>query len=228
MKPRAILFDMDGVLVDTSQSFDQAILRTLETYGASSTIAEIYAYRQKGGFNNDWVLTERLLLDRDIACSFDEIKQRFMGIYFGEPKGTGLIATETWLLRRDVLQSLAGAYSLGIVTGRNGMEAEWAYSRSGVADFFQAIVTDDDVKKSKPDPEGIRMALLQLGGPEATYLGDSVDDCRAAQAAGIGFIGVIPPGHRNPDSLRAAFGALGVKRLFTDINQVTELLNAPR
>ncbi|MCA9522357.1 MAG: HAD hydrolase-like protein [Myxococcales bacterium] len=66
----AVVFDMDGVLVDTSSSYDRAVVLTVERYlrhvlGAASelaTPAAVRALRQAGGFNNDWDLSYALLV----------------------------------------------------------------------------------------------------------------------------------------------------------------------
>jgi hypothetical protein len=55
---RAILFDMDGVMADVSQSYRAAIIQTAAQFGVQLTGADISAAKAEGNANNDWVLSE--------------------------------------------------------------------------------------------------------------------------------------------------------------------------
>lgn len=73
----AVVLDIDGVLIDTGDSYDRAIRETLRTViGETITDADIQAFKNAGGFNNDWALTEAAaayLLARQAGfdCSID-------------------------------------------------------------------------------------------------------------------------------------------------------------
>jgi histidinol dehydrogenase len=100
------------------------------------------------------------------------------------------------LLQEKILQKLYKKYKLGIVTGRPKEEAFFTLKKAGVRDYFDAIVTMEDVPKGmeKPDSYGIKLALSRLGRcyNNAIYFGDSIDDMKAAKNAGIEAIGVSP------------------------------------
>lgn len=87
---------------------------------------------------------------------------------------------------REMLAALRSAgYPLGIVTGK-GREA-WEVTEAALAlGPFAAVVTDDDVRAPKPDPEGILAALreMRIAPADAVYVGDSLGDLRAGRAAG--------------------------------------------
>jgi phosphoglycolate phosphatase-like HAD superfamily hydrolase len=91
------------------------------------------------------------------------------------------------------------------VTGksRRSWELTSAHTHLGP---FATLVFDDDVSEPKPDPEGLRLALDHLGAvPGQTYyLGDSISDIEAAQAAGIEPAGAL---WAKKDADRAAFSA---------------------
>lgn len=62
---KAVLFDMDGVLVDVSLSYRLTIKKVVERLGSYEiSFSQIQEYKNKGGFNNDWDLTRAILWDR--------------------------------------------------------------------------------------------------------------------------------------------------------------------
>ena len=62
MKNTALLFDMDGVLVDVTHSYRLAIKQTAEAFlGRGVDFKEIQSYKNRGGFNDDWDLTEAII-----------------------------------------------------------------------------------------------------------------------------------------------------------------------
>ena len=106
-KDYAILFDMDGVLVDVSESYRKAIQETVKFFtGKSALLAEIQALKEKGGFNNDWDLTEAILLERGKVLPKAEIIRKFQEIYWGTDRKRGLIDNEKWLLPKEQLATL--------------------------------------------------------------------------------------------------------------------------
>jgi phosphoglycolate phosphatase-like HAD superfamily hydrolase len=78
----------------------------------------------------------------------------------------------------------------------------------------------DDVKKGKPDPEGLHLLLNGASPRDAVYLGDNIDDALAAKRARVPFLGVLPQGseaHRLRAAKLRELGALAV------INSVRDL-----
>ena len=85
---------------------------------------------------------------------------------------------------------------LGIVTGRPRNEVLFALKKFGVEAFFDVVVAMEDypAQRSKPDPFSLNLALEKLGKETAVYVGDSVDDMKAAKLANMRPIGCLPPG----------------------------------
>jgi len=199
LKRKALLFDIDGVLVDVSASYVETIRQTvLALTGESIEASVIDAYKRKGGFNNDWVLTAQLTRDRGYSISERVIIDTFQALYWGrQPDGEdGLRLHERLLITREALSALSKQYILGIVSGRPKDEADDVLSRFKVRDLFDAVVTMEDVgaKNGKPAPDGLLLALQQLDCYAGYYVGDSVDDMIAATTCGIVAIGVVAPG----------------------------------
>jgi histidinol-phosphate aminotransferase len=189
LAPDAYLFDLDGVLADVSRSYREAIRQTAAEFGADVTAEDIGRVKRAGDANDDWIVTQRLLAERDIQVSLEEITRRFEALYQG-----GLWEREELLVSSEWLRDLAARRPLGIVTGRPRRDAERFLESSGIRDLFEVVVSRDDVTNLKPDPEGLRLALTRMKANTGWYLGDTVDDVRAAVAAGLLPFGVLAPG----------------------------------
>ncbi|VVB75517.1 Pyrophosphatase PpaX [uncultured archaeon] len=187
IKKEVLLFDMDGVLVDVSESYRLAIKKTAEDYtGTDVSFEEIQSYKEKTGFNNDWDLTEAIVKSRGESTAKQEIINKFQEYYLGKDFD-GLIANEKWVLKMSLLEKLSQKYVLGIVTGRPRIEAQYALDANNASKYFSVLIAMEDVKKDKPNPEGIIKAMAALGVKETIYFGDTKSDEVAAQKAGAKF-----------------------------------------
>ncbi len=189
---------MDGVLVDVRGSYRRAITETVAHFvGEGPTPEQIQAKKDQGGFNNDWVLSEALVREAGGDASFEAIKSHFVQVYRGDAYD-GLIATEPPALRTATLEALADRYRLALVTGRPEADAQWTLDRFEWGPLVPVVVgMDQQAGREKPDPYGLEIALdaLDVAPSDAAFAGDTVDDMRAAVAAGCVAIGVVPPGH---------------------------------
>jgi phosphoglycolate phosphatase-like HAD superfamily hydrolase len=88
----------------------------------------------------------------------------------------------------------AAGYPLGIVTGK-GRHAWQATEGPAALGEFALVVTDDDVGEPKPSPQGLLAAAERLGlaPAQVVYMGDSLADLRAANAAGMPSAAVLWP-----------------------------------
>lgn len=194
----ALLFDMDGVLVDVSRSFRRVIHDVVLALGGGEIASvHIQALKQEGGFNDDIRLSAELLRRRGVQVEHERVRELFDELYQGSADRPGAWRDEEWLLPADVLSRLSRGRRLGVVTGRTREEVEIARRLDGQAlDAFECVITQDDLPpgRGKPLPDGILAALQALGATGGAYVGDAVDDMRAARAAGLRAIGVVPPG----------------------------------
>jgi histidinol-phosphate aminotransferase len=198
MAPEALLLDMDGVLADVSKSYRQAVQDTVSSYGVSVTQADITRAKSAGNSNNDWILSHRLLAERGMSTSLQEVTARFEQRYQGSADVPGLWRSECLIPSRDLLERLAARLSLAIVTGRPRHDAERFLEAYGIAGLFRTMVCMHEAS-AKPDPAPVRLALEQLGVRHAWMVGDTPDDIRAARAAGVVPIGVVAPGDAGAD-----------------------------
>jgi len=226
LKEDVLLFDLDGVLVDVSNSYRLAIKETAEFFTKQKAVNdEIQKFKEQGGLNNDWDLTEAIISSRNVNVSKEEIIKKFQELYLGENKKNGFIDNETWLLPKKILQNLYRKYRLGIVTGRPKEEALYVLQKNGALEFFDVIITMQDYPedKAKPNPFSINLALEKLGRKNAVYIGDSIDDMKAAQNAKIMAIGVMPP-NISSYRLKQLMKANGAMKILNDITQIEQIL----
>ncbi len=222
LAPEAILLDMDGVLVDVSSSYRTAIVQTAASFGVTLTRDDIVEAKAAGNANNDWVVTQRLLAKHGVTASLDEVTARFEALYQGTPDHPGLKHTERPLITLEQLQALSEKGRLAIVTGRPRRDAHEFLERHGFTSLMEAVIVMED-GPPKPDPFPVAEAMRRLGVRTAWMVGDTVDDVRAARAAGAIPLGVVAPGE-SIDRVGPLLTSAGAARVLNDVTCVLELL----
>jgi HAD superfamily hydrolase (TIGR01548 family) len=218
-KKQAVLFDMDGVLVDVGQSYRTAIQKTAEFFTKQEVTKEqIQEFKMKGGFNDDWDLTQAIIKSRGMDLTKEKVVEKFQEVYFQ------VRDTEKWLLDKEVLSELKKKFKLGIVTGRPKDEAIYVLENNNVTDDFEFMIGMEEMEgKQKPNPFGILEAMKALNVENAVYIGDTVDDIMAAKNAEIDGIGVYPPGFKS-EELKKLMIENGAKVVLDNVNQIKEVM----
>lgn len=185
-----LVFDMDGVLAEVTDSYRETITQTVRFFtGKTVANARIQEYKDSGGWNNDWALSHRLCHDLGVAVPYESVVGRFNHIFLGE-NHDGLILRERWAPRAGLLERLSATHDLAIFTGRPIDDLSHTLSRHAGGIRFDPIITMESVERHKPDPEGLHLIMRRRPGAKLTYVGDTVDDARAAAAASVPFIGI--------------------------------------
>jgi HAD superfamily phosphatase len=224
MARELVVFDMDGVLVEVTESYRETIRQTVEHFtGKPVSYDDIQQYKNAGGWNNDWKLSHRMAADLGVEVDYQAVVDHFQKLFLGD--GTnGLILRERWIARGGMLERLARVADLAIYTGRPRFEARLTLGRFAPHLHFDPLLTADDVTHGKPHPEGLmRVAALRPGQP-MWYVGDTVDDARCAKAAGVPFIGVASQSHSRRRELLDLFAAENAVAVFEDINALEDFL----
>lgn len=224
LAPEALLFDMDGVLADVSQSYREAIRQTCASYGVAVDDAAIAAVKAAGDANDDWRLTQRLLAAQGVERPLDEVTARFEALYQGTGAGDeGLWRRESLLVERPWLARLAARLPLAIVTGRPRADAERFLQSFDLAELFTVVIAREDAAALKPDPAPVQAAQAALGVQRAWMIGDTPDDLRAARAAGVLPLGIVAPGEAL-ETTRDTLLAAGAGRVLSALQELDELL----
>src|SRR5207302_3911346 len=156
---RAIIFDMDGVICDSEPIHMQAFQAVLKSEGIMITDQEYYdkylAHDDRGSFESALEAHQRpppdvkrmnALLSAK-ARAFDELMKERMVIYPGADA---------------FVKKAAKQYALALASGARRLEVEYVLKKAKIRDIFSAIVSADEVKNGKPQPESFHYALELL------------------------------------------------------------------
>ena len=221
-KDSVLVFDMDDVLVDVLESYRASIIATVAQFtGVTISNDVIQRYKNQGGWNDDWQLSQRIIRDtagRDVP--FDEVVSVFQQRFLGS-NGDGLIMRERWLPAPGLLERLATRHRLAIFTGRPRDEMEITLSRFVPDLRWSMTITLTDVKNLKPAPDGLLAIAAAHPDCAITYFGDNVDDARSARAAGVRFVGIAS---RTSVGLHRLFESEGAAAVIENVNEAEGVL----
>jgi pyrophosphatase PpaX len=179
---KAIIFDFDGTLADTLPVCFYAFQAVFKEYDSRDiSPEEIVAMF---GPSETGIIKENLL---------NRNHQQAIELYYEKyhEKHSQVVPDNEEI--NDLLNHLKSeGYKLGIVTGKARRSLDISLECLKMNDFFDVIITGDDVDKPKPDPEGINKALtlLNINSSDAIFLGDSDADILAGKQANVYTIGV--------------------------------------
>jgi HAD superfamily hydrolase (TIGR01509 family) len=170
------VFDLDGTLLDTMTSAPQAYADTIRALGGPAvSAANVVAAWHVGP--TPIVLAHflgRPASPEDIECFF----RRFRPAVAAVRPFPGVV---------EMITTLAAAgHRLGIVTSATRRASALTLAATGLDRHFPIVVCGDDVRRPKPDPEGLWLACRRLEArpADAVYLGDADVDLQCAAAAG--------------------------------------------
>jgi HAD superfamily hydrolase (TIGR01509 family) len=183
--PDAILFDLDGTLVDSERENVESVVLAARRWGAELTEAE-RAFVIGHSWNEIHALvTGNHGLDVSmptlIAAAVDEKRGLLeAGGYRALP---GAVAAVRRLARRS---------KLAVVSGASHGEVDDALASLGVADAFSFVMGAEDYPRGKPAPDPYAMAIARLGAaaPRSVAIEDATPGILSARAAGARVVGV--------------------------------------
>ena len=208
-----IVFDMDGVLVDSTEAHVQAWTRFLEERSIPPPAAGVHSLFGRRAAD---ALAHLLDLDADssrVRAALDDLESYADALLDGHGPGQQLIAGVP-----EMVEDLREAgWRLGVATSARRHVAE--HSLGALRTAIETLVTAEDVGRGKPDPEAYLTAATRLGVPPAACLvvEDAVVGVMAGKRAGM-HVAAVPttaPTH----ALRSA-GADAVLDRITDLPEL--------
>ncbi|KAI5914449.1 phosphoglycolate phosphatase [Thauera sp. 2A1] len=181
--PRAVLFDLDGTLLDTIGDLAEAANRMLAELGRPvRTQDEIHSFVGKGIPN----LVRRCLTENAQAGE-DEIEAA-VAVFRRHYHMVNGVSTRIYPGVLETISVLrARSIKLAVVTNKAEAFTLPLLDRMGMAGHFDTVVSGDTLPVKKPDPAVLHLACERLGvsARDALMIGDSANDALAAQGAGM-------------------------------------------
>lgn len=183
---RAILFDMDGVLIDSEPIHEKAIVALSSELG--ETLADHAIINSFKGAPEKFMAARLMEIYPAQPSTAEELIRRKVDLYAKLFHHVTLIPGA----REFVEKSHAAGLRLGLTTSASRSTQELTFETFGFAPYFEAIVTGEDIINGKPDPEPYLTTAHRLGiGPEdCTVIEDSINGVRSGHAAGCAVIAI--------------------------------------
>jgi phosphoglycolate phosphatase len=226
IQPTAIVWDLDGTLVDSAPDLASALNTVLDKRGfftlsnneVRTMIGNGVPKLVERGFNAVGVRPDQVQLDE------------FVAMFVKEYKSCATRQTRPYPQVVETLQAIHGMnIPMGVCTNKPEAFTLQILEGLGLAKYFSSVVGGDTTSTRKPDPQPVLACLRGLVSEPASSLmiGDSVHDVHAAHAAGV-TIGVVPWGYRSApvEELGADFvvhDLAGFPGLIRDAGQVLQL-----
>lgn len=174
----AVLFDLDGTLIDSIGLLLASVRHAFEGFEGRSPTEE------------EWVagIGTPLAKQLKVYCGTDEQLASVTGRYRTYQRAAHDQLTTAFHGTLEVLGGLAAAgHPMGIVTSKSNEMMDRALDLTGIAPYMATRIGADSCTTHKPDPFPVRMALGELGyeASEAVFVGDSPHDINAGNSAGV-------------------------------------------
>ena len=186
-KIRAVLFDLDGTLLDTAQDLVVALNVIRKDFGLPELLISAVKPFISAGSK---AILDTFLSIRELDQEYAAIRQRLFELYAKE-------CTKNTIpfpgIHEVLLQLQLKSITWGIVTNRITSHTDLLMRAMTFDPLPACIVCADTLQKAKPDPEPIIHAcqLLNLQPRECVYVGDAITDIQAAKAAGMKSIAAL-------------------------------------
>lgn len=203
--PAALVFDLDGTLIDSRRDITTAINRIRGRYGLPPLeLEEVVGMVGEGA---------RVLIERAFAELPAERLDEALVLYLAAYREVCLDETRPYPGVPEMLAALAGRYPLALLSNKGEELSRLILAGLGLDPFFREVLGGDSLPSRKPDPAGLRLLAEHLGVPVDRLLlvGDTRIDAEAAHAAGCPFA-LVEWGFPRP---------LGTAGLATDLRVAT-------
>jgi beta-phosphoglucomutase len=186
MKKFAVLFDMDGVIVDTNPTHKKAILQFCDNHNKRLSDDEMKKYIW-GRTNKEWLrhLFGEDLADAQMRCYADEKEQLFRDIYEPDIKLlNGLVSFLDMLEQHNIPKAIG--------TSAPRANVDFVFKHTGIEKYFDTVLDETFVTIGKPDPEIYLKAAkaLRFDPADCIVIEDSFAGIESGKRAGCKVIGI--------------------------------------
>jgi HAD superfamily hydrolase (TIGR01509 family) len=208
---KAVIFDVDGTLVDSNDLHVEAWREAFRCYGKEVAFEDVHGQMGKGGDQ----LMPVFCTEDELARFGEELERRRVELFTSDY----LPRVRPFPRVRELFERLkADGLQLALASSAKEEELERHKKSLGVEDLLEAATSADDAERSKPHPDIFQAALAGLKGvrpEEAVVVGDTPYDVQAAAKAGVRTVGLLSGGFTE-EALRRA-GAVAVYRDVSDL-----------
>ncbi|MDB4433244.1 HAD family phosphatase [bacterium] len=209
---RYLLWDHDGVLVDTEKWYFRSTRECLAGIGCELDHATYLRFMSSGG--SCWDLArQRGVSDEVIARARSERDRLYQHFLCTEPiEIDGVV---------EVLRQLRDRYEMAIVTDSRREDFELIHRSRCISGFFDFVITIEDCERPKPNPDPYREALRRFGADpgEAVAIEDSSRGLRSAMGAGVDCV-IVASAFTASEDFSDAW------RVVDDLRELPDLLSA--
>lgn len=191
LKVKALLLDLDGTLVDSTEALKEAGRAGFIALGLSNVDYGKTAFEVARRLEQDLPIDELFSKFR----MGKEAEERFLPAYLDAYYSAVITKSKPFPKIRETLAALSTRFPLGLITLRYVVREQIIdeLEHLGLRKFFRVVVTALDVEKPKPSPDALLVAAKKLGVPisQCAIVGDSIVDVQAGKAAGAKTIAVL-------------------------------------
>ncbi|MFH1235419.1 MAG: HAD family phosphatase [Parcubacteria group bacterium] len=183
---KAIIFDMNGVIIDDESLHEEAYRRTFKPLGIGLTAEE---FKRDGIGRSDLAFAQTHVANKNRTdINLDKLVVKKIDLYFDLLKNVFPIVPGVV----ETVKALGKRYRLALTTGSPKVEVNLILQRLNITDDFEVVVTADDFTRSKPDPESYLLTLKKLGlkPDECVAIEDSLPGIKSVKAAGMKCIAI--------------------------------------
>src|SRR5215510_10647117 len=205
-----VIFDLDGVLIDSEGLYYRAYSDVLRPYGVTVSREE---------YEDHWIAQgngpEYIVAKHNLPISPDEMRQLRSPIYLH------LLETEVMLMPyvQETVRHLAEQCALTVATNSNREHLDSVLRKFGLAQFFPVTVARQDYQKAKPEPDAFITAAQKLGlaPAQCVVIEDTYKGVCAAVSAGIACIAVPNDYTRRNDFSQASLVLPSLRELTAEV-----------